>query len=427
MNKIICDVCGTAYPETAAQCPICGCVRDNADQTVTVDTSAEDTSYVYTKGGRFSKRNVRRRTQKSTQETRTTAVRKSEEGDEQTNRGLVILVIVLLLAIIAVVIYIGVRFFAPFDSGDKNPVDTVGSTGTSQTQQSTEQEIPCTALEISNKTIEFRLSGDAWLLEAVATPVDTTDAITYTSANDKVAIVSETGCVTAVGGGETMITVTCGEITQQCRIICSFTGAEIPTEGETEAPTEGTTSGPVDTSFEFSFRWADYDKDLGKYDTTITEPGYTWRTYKSTMTVSPDDIVWTSDDPSIAKIEKGIVTAVAPGVTEVHAQYGGKTFTCIVRCMWKAQSTENNEDVEETKGIRISTKDATVKVNESFYLRLIDANDKNIEVQWVASEEGYVTIEGNKITGVKGKLTGITVSTTYEGVTYSSIVRINGE
>ena len=26
MSKIICDICGTSYPETATQCPICGCV-----------------------------------------------------------------------------------------------------------------------------------------------------------------------------------------------------------------------------------------------------------------------------------------------------------------------------------------------------------------------------------------------------------------
>ena len=25
MNKVICDVCGTMYPDTAKQCPICGC------------------------------------------------------------------------------------------------------------------------------------------------------------------------------------------------------------------------------------------------------------------------------------------------------------------------------------------------------------------------------------------------------------------
>ena len=30
MGKIICDVCGTTYPDTNQRCPICGCTRDEA-------------------------------------------------------------------------------------------------------------------------------------------------------------------------------------------------------------------------------------------------------------------------------------------------------------------------------------------------------------------------------------------------------------
>ena len=28
MSKIICDICGTAYSDTEAECPICGCAKD---------------------------------------------------------------------------------------------------------------------------------------------------------------------------------------------------------------------------------------------------------------------------------------------------------------------------------------------------------------------------------------------------------------
>lgn len=424
MSKIICDVCGTAYPETATQCPICGFAKASDDQAVAAEASGEEVTYVHTKGGRYSRRNVRRRNRKVSQENRSTAAVKSDEGEESTNIGLIVVVIALLLAIIAVVIYIGIRFFAPADV-PAPPADPSAS----QTE-ATELRIPCKSLELSNKTIEFRLAGNAWLLEAECTPADTTDKVTFTSANEKVAIVSEDGKVVAVGGGETVITVTCGDITRECQIICTFDSIEDSTEGTTEH----VTSAPIDPNFEFKFNAPDKyrDPDTGKWDTTITTANSTWRAYKKDISVPVEDIIWTSDDPEIASVEKGIVTALTPGTTEIHAQYGGKTFTCIVRCSWKVQAAEpeggdENTDEVETKGIRISTKDATVKVNESFYLRLIDANDKNIEVQWVASEEGYVTIEGNKITGVKGKLAGITVSTTYEGVTYSAIVRINAD
>ena len=55
MNKIVCYVCGTSYPENATQCPICGYVQ-------TAETSASagsgEGSYTYVIGGRFSKANV---------------------------------------------------------------------------------------------------------------------------------------------------------------------------------------------------------------------------------------------------------------------------------------------------------------------------------------------------------------------------------
>ena len=37
MSKIICEVCGTSYPSSAAQCPICGCVRPQNKQPASGD------------------------------------------------------------------------------------------------------------------------------------------------------------------------------------------------------------------------------------------------------------------------------------------------------------------------------------------------------------------------------------------------------
>ena len=64
MSKIICDVCGTSYPETVNQCPICGCVRSVDVRAVAVAEeeeiqSAAAGSYNFVKGGRFSKSNVK--------------------------------------------------------------------------------------------------------------------------------------------------------------------------------------------------------------------------------------------------------------------------------------------------------------------------------------------------------------------------------
>ena len=42
MSKIICDICGTTYPETASHCPICGCAKAGAAQTTAGRTGGED-------------------------------------------------------------------------------------------------------------------------------------------------------------------------------------------------------------------------------------------------------------------------------------------------------------------------------------------------------------------------------------------------
>ena len=47
MSKIICDVCGTSYPETAAACPICGCARPNSTNQVSADGTLIDKLCTY--------------------------------------------------------------------------------------------------------------------------------------------------------------------------------------------------------------------------------------------------------------------------------------------------------------------------------------------------------------------------------------------
>ena len=62
MDKVICDICGTSYPASATQCPICGCEKPADPQ---VDTEAvaenEEIGYKPVRGGRFSNANVRKR------------------------------------------------------------------------------------------------------------------------------------------------------------------------------------------------------------------------------------------------------------------------------------------------------------------------------------------------------------------------------
>ena len=42
MSKIICEICGTSYPETAECCPICGCSQTDAEKITTDETLLEE-------------------------------------------------------------------------------------------------------------------------------------------------------------------------------------------------------------------------------------------------------------------------------------------------------------------------------------------------------------------------------------------------
>lgn len=418
MSKIICDVCGTAYPETATVCPICGCAKNTTAQTA-ADMAEEGegaASYNYVKGGRFSRKNVRKRN-KGKDFSRT---EDSGDGQEGTNRGLIIVVVALLLAIAAVLVYIGVRFVLPGDS-DK-PTDPPAQTTTQPSTSGTTapQDVPCTELKLSSTTIELPEAGTVWLLSAEPQPANTTDKITFSSSDENVATVSDSGTITAVGGGEAVITVTCGDVTAECKIICSFAEATQPTTQPTEPEVQ------VPDGFVLK---------LNRKDFTLSKEGESWTLFKETDGVKASDITWTSEDPKVATVEDGKVVGVNYGDTTITATIGDQTATCIVRVRFRAANTGNNEGGEGAEGgettapaVKISHTDVTIVVGETFMLTLTNAEGAKIQVEWTASEEGFVTIDGSRITGLacgeNDSVKRITVSTTYEEETYSCIVRV---
>lgn len=458
MNKVICDICGTAYPDTAPKCPICGYAKTATETTSAGTERRSSEGYTAVKGGRFSKQNVRKRNGgKPTERTPNPDRERRPQNEEGGNTGLILVVIFLLVAIIAVVIYIGLRVFRSSDAETPQPSGTSQVTQPSTTPSdptSSTTGIACESLQLSNQTIEFVNAGDTWTIQARPTPANTTDAVTFESSDPSVVTVDETGLLTAVNAGEATITVTCGEVTQTCQIKCSFeavaptdptTDPTAPTGPTTDAPTNPTDpattdptttnptvpAGPVDPNFTFAFNTKWRDETSGKWDTSILKQGETWKAYTNDLTVDPGAITWTSDDPSICTIQNGIVTGVAPGKTEVHATYGGNTYTCIVRCKFEVNDGGNtdtdtgNTDTDTgnpTGPYTISSEDMTIAVGNFWWLRLEDADGNEIEVTWKAEDGSIVSIDGNKIYGEKVGKTN--VSTTYEGVTYTCIVRI---
>ena len=327
MDKVICDICGTSYPASATQCPICGCEK-SADPVLDEEIAAagEAAAYKPVRGGRFSNANVRKRNKMAAvpaQKAYEPEEDEDEDDDEEleeeerSNKGLVVVLVLLILAILALVLYLYFNFFAPV-SDDTKDTELV-STTTAAATESVETEaptVPCTDLEVSDTEIVLDAIGNAWLLNVVAAPADTTDSISYASSDESVATVTDEGCITAVGPGTVVVTVTCGDVVVECNVTCT-----IETEPATEAPTEPAEETTAAT--EPAGEWK-----LNRQDITM-RVGEVWPLYEGD--VSTALITFSANDTSVATFKKGDVTAVGEGYTVVTAEYNGVKYECIIR------------------------------------------------------------------------------------------------
>lgn len=380
MRKIVCEVCGTSYPETASACPICGSAR-SVDARILVDDSGdsapETPTYTYVKGGRFSKKNVRKRNamkndpgrreeipvrkaakprpaptgqkaerkpviQEPVSETvspkptatvnpapekeaapapqkkAAQAVRSSES--RKGNGGLVAAIAVLAVIVVGLGAYLGLRQFAP------EVLANIGlGTPTETATEPSMKVLPCTDLVLVDSTVTLDRLGATWKISAVPTPADTTDTVTFVSSNPDVATVTLDGQVTAVSAGTATITVTCGNVSKSCTVRCSFANASTAPSTKpstapsatTEVTTAPTTLPPIDLT-------------LNRDDFTLTYAGEEW------MLMDDEDaaklVTWASDDTDVCTVKDGLVTAVGSGAAKIIATYNGKSVECWVRC-----------------------------------------------------------------------------------------------
>ena len=325
MSKLFCEICGTAYSDTADQCPICGCPKPESAEFA-AENQGEYASDVRAaggvRGGRFSKANVNKRI-KNTASVQSVEkpVRKSNKRNTSRNnaeRTLIIIICVLLAAIIAVVGFIVVKYLIPRQAPELPPKETTlqiqPDTQPQPTVQPTTvpQEIRCTGLSLSEESIRFNEEGATWLLSVIPTPANTTDSITYLSSDTSVATVDTDGRVTAVGDGTCIITIVCGDIAIECNVVCELD----------EKQTQPTETQPEETQPE-----ENEDFKLNRDDFTLTVGGF-WRLYDGPIDASK--IIWTSSNTSVATVTNGVVKGIGPGQCWITAEYNGVKLKCIV-------------------------------------------------------------------------------------------------
>ena len=339
MSKITCELCGTIYEDTLPACPTCATEKPAAVEFSVPEADAPRKPYVPTKGGRFSQSNVKKRlankgvapapvpakpVKEKPQEQKPRQQKPAKRpapapapapaGKDKPHIGLVITAILLVIAIIAMLIYIYVTFLMP---PVQKPEDTKDTTPAipeqTTTAPTTAPDLSCKGLVLSETEITLEDEGASWLLNVTTDPIDTTDSITFETADATVAEVSAEGKITAVSAGETVITVTCGDVVATCKVICNI----VPETTEPPTTVPPTTEKVIELK-------------LNRSDITFSSKGEAWPLYNGEIPLT--DITWSVGNENVATIKNGTVRAAGPGTTTVYAEYNGQKVSCIIRC-----------------------------------------------------------------------------------------------
>lgn len=403
MSKIICDICGTSYADTATQCPICGCVRPAQPQPIP-EEEAQSSGYTYVKGGRFSKSNVKKRAGGEKKPVN------HDDGGKKGSAVLLVLIVLVGIILLGVILWM-TGIFDGFMQGN----DGAPSTTPSPTEATPPNEVPCEALTIVNKQYTLAQIGDVALIDCRKIPAESTDEITFASENVDVAIVDANGKVTAVNNGTTNIVITCGNVTQLCQIVVGDGASSV-------------------------------ELVLKETVITLTKAGETFVLYEGP--IPAEQITWTSDNEFIATVHNGVVTANASGPAKITATYENQTVTCDVLCDIETGGSSGGitEDgggssigggIGEDGGsvtykLHSSTgplywgNDITIKEGDYITLSLESSNGSIISVDWTCDENIYVSTDGGKIKALKQLPNDyVTVRTVYENVTYTCKIRVS--
>lgn len=402
MDQIICDICGSEYAQTEDCCPVCGYPRQGTEKQAAIHTEVPAEKV---KGGRFSRKNVRKR--------RRAVQRADAASDGPSNKPLWITIILLLIAIILVSVYIVMRFIGGMGSFTGGTQTGPGTTAALQTTAApttvptAAPTIPCTAVQLSAQVLELEKPGDQMQLTVTFRPEDTTDAVEYRTSDPAVATVSADGLVTAVGPGQAQITVVCGAAEESCLVVC-WQPEETTVPPQTEPAVLA----------------------LDRNDVSMFNPGesFTLTATLGEKYVRRSDVTWTSSDSAVATVKDGLVTAVGGGTATITAKYRGQKVQCIVRCRFETPQTsqpaegQEGQEEQDQPDWRASHTDVTISVGEQFRLKVTNGDGEKADAIWTMSVDGIVSVEGDLITG---RAYGtVTLKTTVDGVTMTCVVRV---
>lgn len=353
MSKIICDICGTTYPNTSECCPICGFSNTSSENFTVSDYSEEEflegmdskTSNSSLSGRKkeiFDFDEVNMEDAPDEDYVDQDYDEEEEEDAPRHNTFAVILLTTLIVVLLGVAAFIYLRYFLP----NMNKEEAVPTTAVIQEMETAaetgEPTVPCQQMGMLSAAIaELNAEGQQFLLHVKAFPENTTDQIIYTSEDESIATVTEDGKITAVSEGETKIIISCGKVVMDCPVIVKYveetvpptTAETVPEETAAETTPAAETTGVEEQAPQSGTNLKNVTLKLKKTDIQLGV--YYQFALVLDCDLTPEEVTWSSEHPHIATVDdKGNVTAVKEGTTSITAKYGDQEVQCIVRCVW---------------------------------------------------------------------------------------------
>lgn len=357
MRTVVCEICETQYPASAARCPVCGTSREYSaeavsypDDGILLDIPAEaPPAYPRRKQKEiFDFDEVNMDDDEDEDEDVDFEEEEDDFEDEPKSNTLIVIVLVILIALLLLAVgFMFFRFFLPNMRGSEEttaPVVTTAPVETEIVTEPTEFTVPCTDLSIPGGKAELSQEGQFFLLNVQVFPQNTTDELVFQSEDEGIAVVDADGRITAVGEGQTSILITCGRMQLKYSVVVDYSLGEEPVqeetvpavtlgEEETQADEENTgeTDGTDSTEPEQTEAADGSVLKLKKTDITLFVR-YTSYQLELDCDIPADQIKWVSMDSGKAIVNNGLVTATGPGTTKIVASYGDQSVECIVRC-----------------------------------------------------------------------------------------------
>ena len=353
MSKIICDICGTTYPDTSECCPICGFSNDSSVELPVSDYSEEvsleemdfNTSTAPASARKkeiFDFDEVNMEDDPDEDYVDQDYDEEEEEDEPRHNTFAVILLTTLIVVLLGVAAFIYLRYFLPNMGKDESVPTTEVIQEMETTAETAEPTVPCQQMGMLSAAIaELNAEGQQFLLHVKAFPENTTDQIIYTSENESIATVTEDGKITAVSEGETKIIISCGKVVMDCPVIVKYVEETVPPTTEETVPEEtaaettpaAETTGAEEQAPQSGTNLKNVTLKLKQKDIKLGV--YYYHELVLDCDLKPEEVTWSSEHPHIATVdEKGNVTAVKEGTTSITAKYGDQEVQCIVRCVW---------------------------------------------------------------------------------------------